>query len=229
MTEATDNTADGISVRLIRLADGTLIDPSTRKPINEGLTARNRGDDGSREEGRVSSDDEADDGSDDEGTGVDIVLRPVHRRSIMDIALNPQQMAFINNVLVYTLWGLPDDEVATMCNCTVHDVHIVRDLDDYRKMYEGLLEGLRAAYTNTVTGIFADAAPKMAKKMIKKADSKSADISIAAMKDILDRAGHRPADRVEHNHAFGFGSELVIRVIKQSEEEKIPTLELNRA
>lgn len=223
MTDIDANTADGISVRLIRLADGTLIDPSTRKPINEGLTARK---DRKNDE---ETDDTPDEDTDDEEAATGIVLRPVRRRSVMDIALNPQQMAFINNVLVYTLWGLPDDEVAMQCNCTVHDVHIVRDLDDYRKMYEGLLEGLRAAYSDTVTGLFADAAPKMAKKMIKKADHKSADISMAAMKDILDRAGHRPVDRVEHSHQFGFGNELVIRVIKQSDEEKIPTLELNRA
>lgn len=226
MDDTTD-TLNGTSVQLIRMADGTLIDPLTKRPINQGLTTRK---DSKRDEAvDADGDDDDNDEVSDSDTDVDIVLRPTARRSIMDIALNPQQMAFINNVLVYTLYGLPDDEVAMQCNCTVHDVLVVRDLDDYGRMYDALLQGLRLAYSSTVNGIFADAAPKMARKMIAKTKNKSADISMAAIKDVLDRAGHRPADRVEHNHSHSFGDELVIRVIRETDREVIPTLELNRA
>jgi hypothetical protein len=46
-----------------------------------------------------------------------------------------------------------------------------------------------------------------------------------AAKDVLDRNGHRPADRA--NLALninGFDDELVIRVVRESERPSIPTL-----
>lgn len=222
MTDMND-TLDGKSVQLIRLADGTLIDPLTRAPLNVPSAKKPSAE--RREQSEPETDDEEEDDDTDEAMGR-MDVRPVHRRSLMEFALTAPQMAMINNVLVYTLYGLPDDEVALMCNCTVHNVHVVRDLDDYQRMYDALIDGLRAAYGATVQGILHDAAPVAARSIVKKMKNKSQDISMAAIKDVLDRAGHRPADRVEHTHMFGDGSELVIRVIRESEKEEIPTLEL---
>ncbi len=217
-----NNTAEAISVRLIKLADGTLIDPSTKEPISGPLAAPRRG---TREE---KSSDPVDEGEDEEEDDApdDITIKPTARRSIMDLALAPAQMAVVNNVLVYTLWGLPDDEIALQCNCTVHQVRIVRDLDDYHRMHDALIEGLQAAQQSSVQGIIAQAAPRAAKQIIGLMKNKSADIKMTSAKDILDRAGHRPADRVEHTHNVFGNHELVIRVIKESERDALPTLEL---
>lgn len=218
---ATEDTISGKSVQLIRLADGQLIDPLTREPINAKPAVKPAQRTATLVE---ETEDDIEDEDDEEVS--DMLIRPTARRSIMDIALNKQQMAMINNVLVYTLYGLPDDEVAIQCNCAVHNVHVIRDLDDYRRMYDALIDGLRSAYSSTVQGIIQDAAPVAARSIVRKMKNKSSDISMAAIKDVLDRAGHRPADRVEHSHSFGEG-ELVIRVIQQNDEKSIPTLELN--
>lgn len=207
----------GAQVKLIRLVDGTLIDPLTRLPMN---TTQKPSESPS---GATTGDDSE---SDDDDVEDQLQIVPLHRRSVMDMNLSPQQMAMVNNVLVYTLWGLPDDEVALQCNCTIHQVQVVRALDDYSKMKDGLIEGLKAAYSNSVQGIIAEAAPRAARGMIRNLRSKSPDIQQSAMKDILDRAGHRPADRVEHTHNIGSGSELVIRVIKQTESDALPVLDL---
>lgn len=211
-----------ISVNLIRMADGTLIDPLTREPINSALQ-------GTKKSAKVDEPDEVEDEvEEDDDDEVELVITPTERRSVMDLALAPAQMAVINNVLVYTLWGLPDDEIALQCNCSPHQVRIVRDLDDYKRMYNALMQGLRDAYLQTVHGIFAEAAPKAAKGMVRNLRHKSADISLAAHKDILDRSGFRPADKVEHTHNIGNGSELVIRVIRQGDADNIPTLDLEK-
>lgn len=206
------------SVKLIRLADGSLIDPLTRIPVSS--TPRSAPEEPEERE-------EAPDDDSDPDEHVQLQLVPVSRRSIMDLSLSPAQMAVINNVLVYTIWGLPDDEIATQCNCTTQQVRTLRDLDDYKRMYDALIAGLREAYTATVQGIFAEAAPRAAAGVVRKMRHKSADIALAAKKDILDRAGFRPADKVEHNHSFGNGSELVIRIIKQSDADNLPTLDLS--
>src|SRR5215467_13349523 len=127
MTDDTEHT-----VRMIRLKDGTLIDPLTRQPVGSPQVADDRIDDDSANDGSPPT----------EGLGTVV---PIARRSLLDLTLDRHQMAVINNVLVYTLWGLPDDEIATQCNCTVADVLVVRTLDEYTNMFDALVSGLRAS------------------------------------------------------------------------------------
>lgn len=204
-----------IAVQMLRLHDGTLIDPQTKEPIAAQFSSK--------------KDEQKEDVPDELIELADIALHPTVRRSIHDLGLDAKQMAFINNVLVYTLWGLPDDEIAIQCNCTINQVHFVRGLDDYKRMYGGLVEGLQAAYAGSVQGAFHSAAPRAAAQLVASMKSKASDIAFAAARDVLDRAGHRPADRVEHNHTIRGEGELVIRIIKQSDQDAIPSMELNRA
>lgn len=214
-----ENPHEGIGVQLIRLADGTLVDPLTRAPINKQVSPPSKG---SQPDDETESDEDEMDEND-----VELVIQPTERRSIHDLSLNAAQMAVVNNVLVYTLWGLPLDEIAIQCNCTMAQVEAIRDMDEYKSMHEYLIEGLRTAYSSTIHGMIAEAAPQAARKLIRNIKSKSADISMTAVKDVLDRAGFRPADKVEHTHNIGNGSELVIRILKDSERDVIPTLDLD--
>lgn len=209
-----DNTLNEKSVRLIKLADGTLIDPQTREPIRAGLQP---------EKNRPAPEPE----EAEEAEDIKLNVVATERRSIMDLTLNKQQMALVNNVLVYTIWGLPVDEIAIQCSCSERDVLMVRDLDEYKRMYDAMIDGVRNAFADTVHGIFANAAPIAARKMVKKMKDKSGDISLAAVKDVLDRSGHRPVDRVEHTHNIGQG-ELRIRVVKATDIDSMPTINLER-
>ena len=214
----------GTSVQLIRMADGTLIDPQSREPV--GGRFQNKKSATKSVEEFIEEALEAGDDEDDEDENADINIAPLSRRSMYDLTLSHAQMAVVNNVLVYTLWGLPDDEIAMVCKCSTPDVHVIRNLDEYKRMYEALVEGMKASLNSTVQGIFALAAPKAAKGIIKKMKNKSVDISMAAQKDVLDRAGHRPSDRVEHTHNFGVEG-LKIKIVRESEAPKIPTLDLS--
>lgn len=198
------------SVRLIRLANGTLIDPKTREPISTNLHPQDK-----KREPEPEPEPEIE--------RLNVVA--TERRSIMDLKLNKNQMAFINNVLVYTLYGLPPDEIAMQCSCTEDDIRIVRDLDEYKQMYDAMTDALRAAYEQSVQGILISAAPAAAKKIVRKMSDKSSDISLAAIKDVLDRSGHRPADRVEHVHSLADG-ELRIRIVKATDRDHMPTIDL---
>lgn len=200
-------------VNLLRLTDGTLIDPLTRKPV--GVPTPQAENDES-----VSSTDDA-----SGPTPPPPTITPQARRSLLDLTLTPQQMAYINNVLVYSLWGLPDDEIAIQCNCTLEDVLTVRDLQEYRDMQDALVAGVRTSYTATAQGIIADASTTAAQIVVQTLNSKSAKMKFDAARDVLDRSGHRPADRANMTlNINGFDDELIIRVVRESERPHIPTM-----
>lgn len=197
-----------ISVNLLRLADGTLIDPLTRVPVTGSQSL----------------------GVDEEPSSLSstpVSITPDVRRSLLDLTLSHQQMAFVNNVLVYTLWGLPDDEIATVCGCSAVDVQIVRDLKEYGEMHDGLMDGIRRAYIATAHGIIASAADTAAGIVVNALRSKSPRMQMEAAKDVLDRSGHRPADHQSLNLKIGDEDSLVIRVVRESEKPRIPTIDLS--
>jgi hypothetical protein len=203
---------DETSVNLLRLADGTLIDPLTREPINIGQ----------REDGGVESEKPP-----TPVAQVDTII-PTVRRSIHDLKLNRHQMAVVNNVLVYTLWGLPDDEIAIQCDCTAYDVEAVRELQEYNSMHDALVGGLRASYSSTAQGIISNAATQAANTVVHVAKNGKGRMQFDAARDILDRSGHRPADRaaLSFNLETG-GDDLIIRVVRESEKPRVPTLDLS--
>lgn len=202
-------TSDAKSVTLLRLADGTLIDPLTRSPIA-----------GAEEGGGVETEQPP-------ATIADTIT-PTVRRSLHDLKLSKHQMAIINNVLVYTLWGLPDDEIAIQCSCSLSDVHSVRELGEYGYMHDALIAGLRVNYMASAHGIISNAAEHAAKVVVNAARKSSGRMQFDAARDILDRSGHRPVDhasvQVNINDA---GDDLVIRVVRESEKPRIPTIDMS--
>lgn len=207
-----------ISVHLIRLTDGTLIDPLTRQPVVPPSPA--------------TQDDAP--SVDVEGDGVGFpdpcnsTIAPLSRRSILDLTLTSQQMAVVNNVLVYTLWGLPDDEIAIQCGCTVGDVYTVRDLSEYTKMRDALIDGVRASYTASAHGVISKHAAAAATIIAATLKSPSKRMQFDAARDILDRSGHRPVDHssVSINLNKGTDDQLVIRVVREADRPHIPTLDI---
>ena len=121
-------------------------------------------------------------------------ITPTVRRSLHDLKLNKHQMAIVNNVLTYTLWGLPDDEIAVQCSCTVMDVHTVRELAEYNYMHDALIAGLRTSYMASAHGIISNAAQQAANVIVNTVKKTSGRMQFDAARDILDRSGHRPVD-----------------------------------
>jgi hypothetical protein len=216
-------TTDEQTVRMIRLADGTLIDPLTRRPI---MSPRDDVDPSSLDD-RIDRD-----GADDPAGTASYqqvgTIAPISRRSLLDLTLSADQMAVLNNVLVYTLWGLPDDEIAIQCNCSVPDVHTVRDLDEYSRMHDALLAGMRQSYSASAHGVISKAAVAAARVVVSSLRSSSVRMQFDAARDILDRSGHRPADHSAININLNRGDDdaLVIRVVRESDLPKIPTIDL---
>lgn len=197
------------SVTLLRLADGSLVDPLTRIPISADT---HREDDGVEDASPLK---------------VDTII-PTVRRSLHDLKLSKHQMAIVNNVLVYTLWGLPDDEIAIQCSCSLNDVFAVRELSEYGLMHDSLVGGLRASFMATAQGIISNAANDAAQVVVRAAKKASGRMQFDAARDILDRSGHRPVDHASLSLSINDGGDdLVIRVVRESEKPKIPTIDMS--
>jgi hypothetical protein len=137
-------------------------------------------------------------------------------------------MAVINNVLVYTLWGLPDDEIAIQCDCTVAEVNAVRDLQEYGSMHDSLIAGLRTGYITSAQGIISNAATHAALTVVNTAKNGKGRMQFDAARDILDRSGHRPVDHAALSlNIDGVSDDLIIRVVRDSERPRIPTIDMS--
>lgn len=230
MTDTQPESLPEFSVRLIRLEDGTLIDPLTREPINKGSSMS-----GEKSHGRAvltnsnSNDSEEEEIEEDEDlSDISLSLVPIARRSFHDITLPRKQMAVICMAIMYKNWGLPDDEIATAIGISIDSLNHIRNLDMYSRLDNDLVESLRASYMNSTEGILQQASTKAALKMVRLIGDKSKDLGLAASKDILDRTGHRPADKIEHS--IRMEQDLTIRIISDEEEDahfKTIDLEVN--
>jgi hypothetical protein len=67
-------------------------------------------------------------------------------------------------------------------------------------------------------------APIAAKKIINLAQSDAEVLAFKASQDVLDRAGHRPVDIVEHRHKMEDALNIVY--IKKDETIPVPTIDV---
>lgn len=146
-----------------------------------------------------------------------------YKRTVADIDMPLEQMNIIMLTASYTMWGLDSFGVSRVLGVDESTIDRLKQSDAYSETMQQLTEALRYAEASTVHGYIAHKAKTAAKVVVSSLKNKSADIRMAAAKDILDRAGYRPADRVEHKHTFD--DELRIRYVEN--EVKVPTIDLS--
>jgi hypothetical protein len=136
------------------------------------------------------------------------------RRSVADMPVPPQQMNGVSLVVFYTMWGLSVQDIALQINGTVEQVKRIKKLPEYEKLYGDLFKSVMEFEANDIRGFFQQKAKDAAGKIYETMNEEGA-LGFAAAKDILDRAGHRPADVVEHRHRLD--NSLQIEIIRKDE------------
>lgn len=187
----------------LRLADGRLIDPATGKVLKEKRVATFV---------EIPSASEAQ----------EIVAKS--RKSIADLPVAPQQMNALSLVCFYTMWGLSPQDIAIQAGCTVDQVKAIKKLPEYLKLHEDIFKSVMETEATDVRGFFQQQAKAAAATIVNMMDEEGA-LGLTAAKDVLDRAGHRPADVVEHRHRMD--NALVIEYIKKdaTSESILPSIE----
>jgi hypothetical protein len=144
------------------------------------------------------------------------------KRNLADLPQSPSRLNPLMLVLAYHLWGLDATAIAMLLDLQEEQVEAVMCDDMFIAMRKDILEAIRYAETGNIHGYLAQKSLRAARVVVKHMNSKDGDRSLAAAKDILDRSGFRPSDRVEHVHKFE--DELRIVYVK---EQQMPMIDLN--
>jgi hypothetical protein len=91
-------------------------------------------------------------------------------------------------------------------------------------MRGSIVRSVLDAEAQSVRDLFQQQARVAGSVLIDRMHNGSRSDRLAAARDLLDRAGHRPADVVEHRHRVEGG--LIIEVVRKDERENIPTIEM---
>lgn len=182
------------------LADGTVINPETGKPQRE------------RKFVEVPSNSEAQ----------KIVLNA--RRSVADLPAPPKEMNALGLVAFYTLFGLSETQVAIALDnrLSVEQIKMIKDSELFQEFMQSAKENLLDAAKDDVNSLIKQHAREAAMRIVEHASSENDVLSFKASQDILDRAGHRPADVVHHKHQMEDALQIV--VIKRN-DDKLPTID----
>jgi hypothetical protein len=184
------------------LADGTKIDPTSGKVIKDRKA---------RQFVEVPAGIEAQ----------ELVAKT--KRSINELPVPTKQMSGLGLVLFYSMWGLADQEIAISLGMTLEQVKNVKKLPEYRQISEDIKKTVLEHEANDVRNFFQQRAMNAAQKVVEIAEEEDGILGLKASQDILDRAGFRPADIVEHKHTMEGG--LRIEVIERKERKDIPEIE----
>jgi hypothetical protein len=143
------------------------------------------------------------------------------RRSLADVTVDFNQFNVVMLVTSYTMWGLDSFAIGKLLNLSESVVERVRDSETATEVHEQLIEAHKHAMAATVHGYITSESITAAATVVAAMSHKKTDIALSAAKDVLDRGGFRPVDRVEHSHSFE--DELRIRYVQDT---AIPTLDL---
>lgn len=147
----------------------------------------------------------------------------LYKRTLADVEVDYARMNVTMLVLTYTLWGLDSYAISRVLGVTIDQVDALKETDLYARTQQQVIEAIRYAEAATVHGYLDAKANAAARVVAASLTNPSGDLRLAAAKDILDRAGFRPADRIEHS--VKFEDELRIRYVR--DEADIPTININ--
>jgi hypothetical protein len=145
------------------------------------------------------------------------------RRKISDLPEMPRTMNAIGVILSYTMFGLDDSEIAIATSLSVEQIGKIKVGDAYTQMHQAIVKTVLDSETDVVRELLAKNAKRAAGVMVEALEVGSRSDRISAAKDVLDRAGHRPADIVEHRHRMDGG--LVIEIVRK-DTSSAPTIEM---
>lgn len=148
------------------------------------------------------------------------------RKTVAELPLPPEKLSGVALVAFYSLYGLGDRDIALAINCalTEHQIKEIRKLDAYQDFMAAAKQNILHTEQQTVRDLFEKHAAAAAAKVISLAGNENDVLAFKASQDVLDRAGHRPADVVEHRHKMEDALNIVIT--RRDENQEVPTIDV---
>jgi|TARA_R110000823_G_scaffold112627_1_gene234416 hypothetical protein len=146
------------------------------------------------------------------------------RMRVSDLPVPPKQMNTLSVILSYSLQGINDFDIANIISVDIDKLHTIKKSDPYKELQSTIIKNITESDLSDVRGMFVQKSRNAAQVMFDVIDD--ADIGVGtkmvAAKDILDRAGQRPVDVVEHRHKMEGG--LVIEYVEKKDD--LPTIDI---
>jgi hypothetical protein len=146
------------------------------------------------------------------------------RRKVSDLPDVPRAMNTIGVVLTYTLYGLDDVEIGVATGLSIEQIGRIKVGDPYSQMYDAVVRAVLDTETAVVRDLFQKSARNAAQVVVRAMEEGTRADRVAAARDILDRAGHRPSDVVEHRHRMDGG--LVIEIVRKDTSGTFPVVDM---
>jgi len=146
------------------------------------------------------------------------------KRKISDLLEEPKMMNAISVVMAYSLFGLDDTDIAEMTHLDEVQIVKLRKSDAYMSMYESVVASIIEAEAAHVRGLFQKHARTAAGVLVDTLHNGTRPERLVVARDMLDRAGHRPSDVVEHRHKMEGG--LTIEIVRKNDAKQTPTIDM---
>jgi hypothetical protein len=146
------------------------------------------------------------------------------RMRIADLPLPPRQMNIVSVVLTYSMVGMLNYDIAIATGLSEEQVQQIKMSQAYNILGEQLQKSIAEQDMEDVRNVIKQHAHRAVNKIVEVIEDGDDKNALKAAQDILDRAGHRPADVVHHMHSVEGG--LKIEYIEKKDERSLPTIDL---
>jgi DNA-binding helix-hairpin-helix protein with protein kinase domain len=139
-------------------------------------------------------------------------------RKLADIPTERENLNAVSIVLAYTLMGISEQEISDVTGLSVEQIGNIKMLDAYTYSENAVIDRLIKEDTDDVRKMIAQHSRNAVNRIAHLSQHSEFDaVQLKASQDILDRAGHRPVDIVEHRHKMD--DDLRIQVIEERKVE----------
>ena len=145
------------------------------------------------------------------------------KKRISDLPVPTAQMNTLSVIISYSLFGISDEDISNTLLIPIDQLKVIMASDEYRGLKETFVQNIVESDLSNVRSMFVQNSHKAAQTMFNLLDSDSEATRGSAAKDVLDRAGQRPVDVVEHRHKMEGG--LTIEYIEKKDD--IPTIDVD--
>ena len=146
------------------------------------------------------------------------------RKRISDLPVPPGQMNTLSVVISYSLFGISDEDISSALLIPLEQLQTIKSSDEYTNLQGQFIKNILESDLSDVRGLFVERSRSAANLMIDTLENNEVGLGtrLGVAKDVLDRAGHRPADVIEHRHKMEGG--LTIEYVEKKDD--IPTIDI---
>jgi hypothetical protein len=146
------------------------------------------------------------------------------RMRIADLPVPPAQMNTLSVILSYSLQGISDNDISNVLSLPIDTVSNIKESDAYKDLQKVIVSKIVESDASDVRNMFVTNSMSAANVMVGvMEDAENGPVTrMTAAKDVLDRAGQRPVDIVEHRHKMEGG--LTIEYVEKKSD--IPTIDI---